>query len=383
MAASVATEKAFFFLVQMSRLFSKRSDHFLDMRSQRPWKRSVFGHGNFEPVSKKPKMTLNDNYEDDLLVDEDYKKLLYALEKYSEEPESLESEKIEEEEEEEEENEDGHDLDPQYRMFMENLREDGTSYILQISEEDVMTFCIKYEGEDNRPSGGNGNNPATPREEDKSNSATPRGENKGNLATPVEDGIAPTATREEDRRNSAIPREDMKTSAAPSKKNRENLLTPREEDRGNSAARREEDRRHSASPREKDWRNAVKTEDTQSLEVPCSELNILKEVKRMTSDPINHVSHRADGGSSVNSESYQLLLNRRKLEDIAAEFLTKRGSSLRISPSPSPWDQLLIKKEEDILTKRCKQLKRDNNDGETLLHTRKFVTDSAVCIYFR
>ncbi|GLT61300.1 hypothetical protein SLA2020_340190 [Shorea laevis] len=89
----------------------------------------------------------------------------------------------------------------------------------------------------------------------------------------------------------------MKTSAAPSKENRGNLATPREEDRRNSAA-----------------------QDTQSLEVPCSEINILKKVMMETSDPVKRVSHGADGGSSVNSESYQLLLNRRKLENIAADI---------------------------------------------------------------
>ncbi|XP_059441510.1 uncharacterized protein LOC132173868 isoform X2 [Corylus avellana] len=374
----------------MSLLFSKRSDHVLDM-SQRPRKRSTFGHGNFEPASKEPKMTLNDNYLDDPLIDEDYKKFLYALEKNSKEPEEVEVEEKEKGKEGDEENEDGDDYrDPQYRMFMENLREDGNSYILQISKQDVMTLCIKYEGEDSRLSGGNGNDWAIPREEDKSNSATPRGETKGNLATPVEDGSASTATREEDRRNSAIRREDMKTSSAPSKENRGNLVTPIEEDKGNSAARREEDRRHSVSPREKDWRNAVKTEDIQSLEVPCSELNVLKEVKMEMSDPFNSVSHGVDGGSCVNSESYQLLLNRRKLKDIAADILTKSGRSIGLEPClmkrrslarnshfPSPLGQLLTKKEEHILTKRCKQLKRDNNDGETLLHRRKFVTNSA------
>jgi hypothetical protein len=354
--------------------------------SQRPRKRSAFGHGNFEPALKEPKTTLNGNCLDDPWMDEDYKKFLYALEKYGKEPEEVEVEEIEEGKE-------GDDCrDPQYRMFMENLREDGNSYILQISKQDVMTLCIKYEGKDSRLSGGNGNDWAIPREEDKSNSATPRGETKGNLATLVEDGSASTAKREEDRRNSAIPREDMKTSSAPSKENRGNLVTPIEENKGNSAARREEDRRHSVSPKEKDWRNVVKTKEAQCLEVPCSELNILKEVKMEMLDPFNSVSHGVDGGSSVNSGSYQLLLNRRKLKDIAADILSKSGRSIGLEPClmkekslarnshfPSPLGQLLTKK--DILTKRCKQLKRDNNDGETLLHRRKFVTNSAVCIY--
>ena len=113
------------------------------------------------------------------------------------------------------------------------------------------------------------------------------------------------------------------------------------------------------------------------------------------SDPFNSVSHGVDGGSCVNYESYQLLLNRRKLKDIAADILSKSGRSIglesclmkgkslaRNSHFPSPLGQLLTEKEEDILTKRCKQLKRDDNDGETLLHRRKFVTNSAVCIYF-
>jgi hypothetical protein len=81
----------------MSLLFSKKSDHVLDI-SQRPQKRSVFGHGNFQPASKEPKMTLNDNYEHDPLIDEDYTKFLYALEKYSKER-SLEEVEVEEKEE--------------------------------------------------------------------------------------------------------------------------------------------------------------------------------------------------------------------------------------------------------------------------------------------
>ncbi len=53
----------------------------------------------------------------------------------------------------------------------------------------------------------------------------------------------------------------------------------------------------------------------------------------------------------VNQESYRLPLNRRKLDDIAADILAKRG----------------------------KRLKSQNVVGETLLHATKFATNSAVC----
>jgi|UniRef100_A0A2N9J6R8 hypothetical protein len=241
MAASTSTEKAFVPGSDEQFILEKNSDCFLDMKSQKTWKRIVFGHGDFQPTSfhasKKPRTTLRD---DDQIIDEDYKNFLHALNKYGEEQEKGKESAANDE--------DGDCyMDPAYKMFLDNLREDGRSYLLDISG----IVHIKYKEENNTLSDENGNNWETLKDKNKSNLATPR----------------------------------------------------------------EEHRKKSAIPTAKD---------------------------------------RIGGGSSLNSESYHLSLNRRKLDDIAADFLARRG----------------------------KQPKSQNVGGETLLHSTKFATNSAVCTLF-
>ena len=220
MAASMATEDAF--------VPGSDSDYFLDMKSLKTW------NGFCQ------------------IMDEDYKTFLCALNKYSEEEDLKESAlkdedgdcymdqqyKIFEEGKEGAVNDEDGDcqIDPHYKMFLDNLREDGKSYILDIPG----TVHIKYEGQDNGVSDGNGINWATPREED---------------------------------------------------------------------------RRESTIPRAKD---------------------------------------RMGGGFSLDAESYQFSLNRRKLNDIAADILAKKG----------------------------KRPKSQNVGVERLPHATKFATNSAVCTLF-
>ena len=268
MAASMATEDAF--------VPGSDSDYFLDMKSLKTW------NGFCQ------------------IMDEDYKTFLCALNKYSEEEDLKESAlkdedgdcymdqqyKIFEEGKEGAVNDEDGDcqIDPHYKMFLDNLREDGKSYILDIPG----TVHIKYEGQDNGVSDGNGINWATLKDENKSNLATPRGAYKGDLATPREEEWGTSITpREEDKRKSAIPRaKDRIISTIPSK----------------------EDRRNSVTPTEKDWRIA--------REVPHSKPMVLKAVKTEKLD-------------LVNQESYLLPLNRRKLDDIAVDILAKRGKRLK------------------------------------------------------
>ena len=63
---------------------------------------------------------------------------------------------------------------------------------------------------------------------------------------------------------------------------------------------------------------------------------------------------RMGGGSSLDSESYQFSLNRRKLNDIATDILAKKG----------------------------KRPKSQNVGGESLPHATKFATNPAVCTLF-
>ncbi|KAG2680017.1 hypothetical protein I3760_11G078200 [Carya illinoinensis] len=350
MAASVAIEKTFVSDSEETSI-SEDSDCIFDMRSHRPSKRSLFDDGNFEPTSfpasKKHRTALDDDDEEDPPMDEDYKKFMYTLEKYCKEHfQSLEEEEVGKEGEEE----DG-DMDPQYGMFMENLREDGKSYLLEIYGEDVMPLCIKYEGED-KPSGGSGNKCATPGDEEKSHSATSAGEDIANSATPGEDGSTSTTTGERYSRNATIPREeDEKILATPGKEGRRNSSALRGEDRRNSATPRNEDRIDTTNSRvKKHWLNVTRMEGKKSLEVPYNESNIMNEVMMETSYPTNCVSNEAAWGSAVNPEIYQLHTNRRQLENIAADILAKCG----------------------------KRLKYENNDGESSLHAREIVTNSAV-----
>ncbi|XP_050266357.1 uncharacterized protein LOC126710016 isoform X1 [Quercus robur] len=334
MAASKAKEKSF---VPVSDKLSipENLDCIIDVKLQRSSKRLHFGRCKFEPTSsrasKKPRTTLGDDGKDGPLIDEDYKNFLFALGKYSEE----QSRSFEGKEDDDGDNdfdpqykmftynlrEDGksfeekqdddvdNDLDPQYKMFLDNLRGDGNSYILEISGEGVIPVYIKYEGEDNALSNGNGINWTTLKENNKSNLTTPRGA--------------------VDRRNLAIPREeDMIFSTIPSK----------------------EDRRNSVTSRKEDWRNSVKRGDPKSLEVPHTKPKILKTIKMEKLEPANQFSNGMVEGSGLNSESYQLFLNRQKLDDIAADILAKRG----------------------------KRLKAQNVGGETSLHTKKFEANSAV-----
>ncbi|XP_035542351.1 uncharacterized protein LOC108998501 isoform X2 [Juglans regia] len=349
MAASVAIEKTFVSGSEETSI-SEDSDCIFDMRSHRPWKRSLFDDENFEPTSfpasKKHRMALDDRDEEDPPMDEDYKKFMYTLEKYCKEHfQSLEEEEVGKGEEEDE------DIDPQYGMFMENLREDGKSYMLEIYGEDVMPLCIKYEGEE-KLSGGSGNKWATPGDKEKSHSATSAGEDIANSATPGEDGSTSTTTGERYSRNATIPREeDEKILATPGKEGRRNSSARREEYRRNLATPRNEDRRDSTTSRvKKHWWNVLRMEGKKSLEVPYNESNIMNEIKMETSYPTNRVSNEADWGSAVNPEIYQLHPNRRQLENIAADILAKCG----------------------------KRLRYENNDGESFLHARKIVKNSAV-----
>lgn len=349
MLAYMATEKT---LVSGSEnlFISNDLDYIVDMRLQRLWKRSAFGHGKCEPpsfpASKKPKLTSCEVDNDDPPMDEDYKKFLYILEKYcKEQPGSL---KKEVEEEEEKEDEDGYfNIDPQYKMFMENLREDGKSYILEIPVEDAMTLRIKYEGEDD-----NGNNWAALREVNKSNSATPGGEDEGNSSTAGEDVSISITTREQARRDTAIPRaEDRKISATPTIEYMRNSVTPREEDRRPSATPRV-GKRDSVTSREKNLRDAfsVRTKDRHTLEVVCSKPKILKGIEMETSDAINCAFNRPDRISSVKAKGNSLLFKRQRLDDISGDLMAKRGK------------------------------RRNNNGGAIIVHASKLATYSDVCI---
>ena len=334
MAASKAKEKSF---VPVSDKLSipENLDCIIDVKLQRSSKRLHFGRCKFEPTfsraSKKPRTTLGDDGKAGPLVDEDYSNFLFALSKYSEEQSrSFEGKEYDDGDndfdpqykmftynlredgksfEEKQDDDVDNDLDPQYKMFLDNLRGDGNSYILEISGEGVMPVYIKYEGEDNALSNGNGINWTTLKENNKSNLTTPRGA--------------------VDRRNLAIPREeDMIFSTIPSK----------------------EDRRNSVTSRKEDWRNSVKRGDPKSPEVPHTKPKILKAIKMEKLEPPNQFSNGMGEGSSLNSESYQLFLNRQKLDDIAADILAERG----------------------------KRLKAQNVGGETSFHTTKFEANSAV-----
>ncbi|KAA8546454.1 hypothetical protein F0562_002807 [Nyssa sinensis] len=109
-----------------------------DERLARRLKRRRLDIKTFElnTCSRTLRRTLEDNQLGDGMVDEDFNKSLNHLGLCSESRCSRG------------EDDDEDDIDPQYKMFLEKLKEDGKSYVLEVAVSNGMSTYIKYEAED-------------------------------------------------------------------------------------------------------------------------------------------------------------------------------------------------------------------------------------------
>ncbi|XP_057974733.1 uncharacterized protein LOC131162363 isoform X3 [Malania oleifera] len=109
----------------------KVSDHPIDMRLERRWKRRCIAFEGFKKGHSDNKKKALSDVEVNVLVDEDCTESLNGLG----------------------ENDNAHfaqddDIDPHYKMFLDQLRENGNSYVLEVSIDDEISQILKYEEDD-------------------------------------------------------------------------------------------------------------------------------------------------------------------------------------------------------------------------------------------
>uniref|UniRef100_A0A5B6YY25 Uncharacterized protein n=1 Tax=Davidia involucrata TaxID=16924 RepID=A0A5B6YY25_DAVIN len=223
------------------------------------------------------KRTLEDNQLGDEMVDEDYNKFLNHL------GESRCSGG------EDNDDDDEDDTDPQYKMFLEKLKEDGKSYILEV-ENGGMSVSIKYEVED----GSDGEHePPTPRQ---SRDVLKRVKLEGG-------------------------KDLMNVPSKDNMKNQKNLRNILSKDKMETS-------KNLSNGFEKERRNSVVEKDLKSVpEHPVSwEANRCWSQKPSSKD--NHLSETECGRQMVD-ESYQAFLNCIKLEGDCVVLAMKDGKRVK------------------------------------------------------